>query len=59
MAKLTIHGKPDDVEKLKEDLPPGVDWASYLRECVDLRKRIEGRELHVSKVDTRPVEEKR
>ena len=59
MANLTIHGKSETIDRLKDELPAGESWDEYLLECVELRKRIESREVRLQAVDTRSVEEKR
>lgn len=58
MAKFEFHDDTDTVEQLYEELPDTDSWGDYLLECVELRKKIEGRELHVTPVDTRSVDEK-
>jgi len=57
MAKLTIHDDTETVEELRDELPAGVSWAAYLLECVQMRKRVEGRDLVLRQPHTTPVEE--
>lgn len=45
MAKLTIHGEPETIDELKDELPRGTSWDEYILECVEIRKRVEGGKL--------------
>lgn len=56
--RLDIHGEEETVVKLTEELPNGVDWAEYLLECVEMRKRVEGRDLVLTEPDVRDLEDK-
>lgn len=58
MAKFTLHTDPETRSRLKDELPEGKPWGEYLLESVELRKKIESRELVLTEPDTRSVEEK-
>lgn len=59
MTEFSFHDDPETVEELRSELPEAVPWGQYLLECVQLRKRVESREVVLCHPDTRSVEEKR
>lgn len=58
MAKFSFDTDRETAEELNAELPDGEPWGEYILECVELRKKIEGRELQLTEPDTRSVEEK-
>ena len=52
MAKFSFHTDPETRGALKDELPDGEPWGEYLLECVELRKRVEGRDLVLTEPHT-------
>lgn len=45
MSKFSFHTDRRTATRLKNELPDGEEWGEYILECVELREKIEGRDL--------------